>query len=320
MIGRSGVEPAKDQRQRLAYLLAGTLATVLLQLAAGVLGPFGMLFNLLAMVPASLAFMVNGGLVGGGIVLLTTVAVTGFSGAAGSLAYLLQFGLGSLLLPLLLRRGWVWDRAVAMTLVMVVGLAVLAVGGYLVSQGESVTGTISQYVQTEIQRALDASTAAGQPEAELTELTAMAEQMTTLLTKIYPGLALAVTGGMLLLTVLLLARLSRGRYAIPGPPFPLWKTPEHLVWLLIAGGFGALLADGPVQIAAWNLLAVALPLYFLQGMAVVSYYFLRKGISPLMRGMGYLMLLVINPFQLLVAGIGVFDLWVDFRKPRIKKT
>jgi hypothetical protein len=39
-----------------------------------------------------------------------------------------------------------------------------------------------------------------------------------------------------------------------------------------------------------------------------------------MRGLGYLLLLVINPFQLLVAGIGVFDLWVDFRKPRIKKT
>lgn len=320
MIGRSEVEPTKDHRQRFIYLLAGTLATVLLQLAAGVLGPFGMLFNLLAMVPASLACMVQGRLVGGGIVVLTTAAVAGFSGAGGSLAYLLQFGLGSLLLPLLLRRGWAWDRAVAMTLIMVIGLAALVVGSYLVSQGESVTGTINQYVQTEIKRALDASTVAGQSEEELAELTAMAEQMSTLLTKIYPGLAVVVTGGILLLTVLLLAKLSRGRYAIPGPPFPLWKTPEHLVWLLIAAGFGALLANGWVQIAAWNLLAVTLPLYFLQGMAVVSYFFLRKGISPFMRGMGYLLLLVINPFQLLVAGIGVFDLWVDFRKPRIKKT
>lgn len=320
MIGRSEVEPTKDHRQRFIYLLAGTLATVLLQLAAGVLGPFGMLFNLLAMVPASLACMVQGRLVGGGIVVLTTAAVAGFSGAGGSLAYLLQFGLGSLLLPLLLRRGWAWDRAVAMTLIMVIGLAALVVGSYLVSQGESVTGTINQYVQTEIKRALDASTVAGQSEEELAELTAMAEQMSTLLTKIYPGLAVVVTGGILLLTVLLLAKLSRGRYAIPGTPFPLWKTPEHLVWLLIAAGFGALLANGWVQIAAWNLLAVTLPLYFLQGMAVVSYFFLRKGISPFMRGMGYLLLLVINPFQLLVAGIGVFDLWVDFRKPRIKKT
>lgn len=220
----SEVGPSKMPRQRLTYLLAGTLATVLLQLAAGVLGPFGLLFNLLAMVPAALACMVQGGLVGGGIVALTTAAVVGFSGVAGSLAYLLQFGFGSLLLPLLLRRGWAWDRAVAMTLVTVVGFAALAVGSYLLSHGESVSGTISQYVQAEIQRALEASTAAGQSDAEIAELAAMAEQMSTLLTKIYPGLAVTVTGGMLLLTVLLLAKLSGGRYAIPGTPFPLWKS------------------------------------------------------------------------------------------------
>lgn len=312
--------PARGHRQSITYLLAGTLATVLLQLAAGVFGPVGMFFNLLAMVPASLACMLQGGLVGGGIVGLTTVVLAGFSGAAGGAAYLLQFGLSSLLLPLLLRRGWAWEKAVATTLMVVVGWAVLAVGAYLVSQGESVTGTISQYVQTEIKRALDASTVAGQSEQEGAQLAATVEQMSTLLVKIYPGLAVTVTGLMLLLTVLLLAKLSRGRYEIPGPPFTLWKSPEHLVWLLIAGGFGGLLADGWVQVVAWNLLAVLLPLYFLHGMAVVSFFFLRKGFSPFMRGMGYLLLVLINPFQLLIAGIGVFDLWIDFRKPRLKRT
>lgn len=320
MIERAEVAPARGHRQPITYLLAGTLATVLLQLAAGVFGPVGMFFNLLAMVPASLACMLQGGWVGAGIVVLTTASLSGYSGAVGGAAYLLQFGLASLLLPLLLRRGWAWDKAVATTLVVVVGWAALAVGGYLALQGESLTGTISQYVQIEIKQALDASTAVGQSADERAQLAATAEQMLALLVKIYPGLAVAVTGAMLLLTVLLLARLSRGRYQVPGPSFPLWKSPEYLVWLLIAGGFGALLANGWVQIVAWNLLAVLLPLYFLQGMAVVSFFFLRKGFSPFMRGMGYLLLLVINPFQLLVAGIGVFDLWIDFRKPRIKKT
>lgn len=319
MINGTGVPPVKGHGQQIPFLLAGTLATVLLQLAAGFLGPIGMFLNLLAMVPASFACMLRGGLVAGGIVVLTTVALAGFTNAAAGVAYLLQFGLGSLLLPIFIRRGWAWDKAVASTLVVVVALAALVVGGYLVSQGESVTGTLSQYVQTEIKRALDASTVAGQSEEELTQLAATAEQMSTLLVKIYPGLAVTVTGLMLLLTLWLLAKLARGRYEIPGPPFPLWKSPEHLVWLLIAGGFGALLLDGWAQVTAWNLLVIALPLYFLQGMAVVSFFFLRKGFSPFMRGMGYLLLLVIQPFQLLVASVGVIDLWVDFRKPRIKK-
>jgi uncharacterized protein YybS (DUF2232 family) len=320
VIERTGVAPSTGHNQRLAFLLAGTLATVLLQMAAGVLGPFGLFFNLLVMVPTALACMLQGGWVGAGIVVLTTAALSGYSGAVGGAAYLLQFGLASWLLPLLLRRGWAWDKAAAATLIVVIGWAALAVGSYLALQGESLTGTISQYVQIEIKQALDASTAVGQSADERAQLAATAEQMLALLVKIYPGLAVAVTGAMLLLTVLLLARLSRGRYQVPGPSFPLWRSPEYLVWLLIAGGFGALLANGWVQIAAWNLLAVLLPLYFLQGMAVVSFFFLHKGFSPFMRGMGYLLLLVINPFQLLVAGIGVFDLWIDFRKPRIKKT
>ena len=312
--------PAKGSGQKLAFLLAGALATVLLQLTASALGPFGMLFNLLAMVPAALLCMLHGGLIGGGIVALATATLAGLSGPAVGAAYLLQFGLGSLLLPMYLRRGWAWDKAVAMTLAMVVVWAALALGGYLVAQGETFTGTVGQYVHTEIARALEASTLPGQSEADRAQMAATAEQMTSLLVKIYPGLAVTVTGLLLLLTVLLLTRLSRGRFEIAGPPFSLWKSPEHLVWLLIAGGFGGLLADGWVQVAAWNLLAVLLPLYFLQGLAVVSFFFQRKGFSPLMRAMGYMLLMLINPFQLLVAGIGVFDLWIDFRKPRIKNT
>lgn len=302
------------------YLFAGTAATLLLQLAAGFLGPAGMLLNLLAPVPAAFACMRQGAGIGGGVVLLTTAALTVVSGAAGSLAYLLQFGLASLLLPLLLRRGWGWDRAVAVTLAVTVGTAVLVVGGYLASSGQPVTETVNQYVQTEIKRAFDMAAAGELPEAGHAELEALAERTSALLSRIYPGVAVSVTGGVLLLTVFLLAVLSRGRYEIPGTPFPLWKAPDHLIWLLIAGGFGALMAEGWMKIAAWNLLAISLPLYFLQGVAVVSYFFRMRGISPFMRGMGYMLLLAFNPFQLLVAGIGVFDMWVDFRKPRIKKS
>lgn len=312
------MSPVKSSGQKLIYLLAGALATTLLQLTAGALGPFGMLFNLLAMVPAALVCMLHGGMTGGGIVVLATAALAVFSGPAVAAAYLLQFGLGSLLLPMYLRRGWAWDKAVAMTLAMVVVWAGLALGGYLLTQGETFSGTIGQFVQAEIARALESSVMPGQSDADRAQMAATAEQMTSLLVKIYPGLAVTVTGLLLLLTVLLLTRLARGRFEIAGPPFSLWKSPEYLVWFLIAGGFGGLLADGWVQVAAWNLLAVLLPLYFLQGMAVVSFFFQRKGFSPLMRAMGYMLLMLINPFQLLVAGIGVFDLWVDFRKPRIK--
>lgn len=307
-------------KQRLLYIFAGTLVTFLLQMAAGLLGPAGMLFNLLAPVPAAYAGMRQGAALSGAIAALTTLAVFTVAGPAASLSYLLQFGIGSCMLPLLLRRGWGWDRAVAMTLAVVLVTAVLVVGGYLGYRGQPVGGAVQQYVRSEIDLALEMSRSADLPESEKAELAALAQSTADLLGRIYPGVVVAVACAVLLLTLLLLAALSGGRYVLPGPPFTLWKAPEPLIWPLIAGGFVALLTKGWTQSAAMNLLVVLLPLYFLQGLAVITYFFRQSSVSPLMRALGYLLLIVFNPFQLIVAGIGVFDLWVDFRKPRIKNT
>lgn len=304
---------------KILYLLAAALVTLLLQLAPGLLGPSGIMLNLLAPLPVAFLCMLQGPAAGGAAVLLTALFVMPVTGPLGSATYLLQFGLGSLLLPLLLRRNWPWDRAVAFTLLVVVATAGIAVGGYLLASGESVSESVAGYIDAEIRRTLETASVPGDADPDQANLAAMVEQTARLFTRIYPGLAVAVTGAVLLVTLLLLARFARGRYEVAGTPFPLWKVPEQLVWLLIAAGFGSL-ASGWVQSVAWNLLVIVVPIYFLQGLAVVSYFFRLRGFSPLMRGVGYLLLTVVNPFQLLVAGIGVFDLWVDFRKPRIKKT
>jgi uncharacterized protein YybS (DUF2232 family) len=67
-----------------------------------------------------------------------------------------------------------------------------------------------------------------------------------------------------------------------------------------------------------NLLAVLLPLYFLQGLSVVSSFLQRKTYPPVLKGMIYLMVFILNPLPLIITGVGVFDLWVDFRRPRKK--
>jgi len=68
-----------------------------------------------------------------------------------------------------------------------------------------------------------------------------------------------------------------------------------------------------------NVLIILLPLYFLQGLAVMEHFLVRKGLSLLMRGLSYLLLLVVNPLPVIVTGVGIFDLWADFRKPRPNK-
>jgi uncharacterized protein YybS (DUF2232 family) len=103
---------------------------------------------------------------------------------------------------------------------------------------------------------------------------------------------------------------------VPGTAFPAWKAPEQLVWVLILAGFIVAFGDGLLATFALNLLVILLPIYFLQGLAVIDCFFRRKAFSPIIRAIGYLLLTLVNPLPMVVTGIGVFDLWADFRKPR----
>ncbi len=292
----------------------------MLHVGAGLLGPAGVALNLFIPLSAAYVGMRAGFPYGGGVVALVAVGLAGLGGFAAAAGYLLQFGLGSLLLPLLLRRGMSWDRAVGLTLAVVVGAAAVTLVGYASYRSMGINEIVARYVQGEIDRSLVIYREADLAPEQYEELRMFAERMAEFLGQAYPGLAIVVTGILLLFTVLFLARLANGRYVLPGPPFSNWKAPELLIWAFILAGFGVFLADGWLWGAALNLLTILVPVYFLQGLAVATFFFRKKGISPGFRTLGYVLVLLLNPLPLIVTGVGVFDLWADFRKPRIKKT
>ncbi len=103
-----------------------------------------------------------------------------------------------------------------------------------------------------------------------------------------------------------------------GTPFAEWRLPGGLIWFLILSGFTLLVPVEQVALLGRNLLAVLLPLYFLQGLAVVSSFLQRKAYPAAVKGLIYAMLVIFNPLPLIITGVGVFDLWIDFRRPRKK--
>lgn len=302
------------------YLPAGTLLTLMLQMSALYLGPAGILLHLFVPLPAAHGFMRHGWGAGGGIVALTTASLLVVTSPAGAGAYFAQFGLGSLILPLLLRRGKGWDTAVTGAVAASAGGALLAAAAYAAARGVAVGELIGRFVRSEVDQAIALYQKAELPQEQIEELKTVAEGMADFLVLAWPGLAIVATGGIFLLTVRFLSAFSAGRYEVPGVPFSDWKAPELLVWVLIVSGSGALLGNGwPYRISV-NVLTVVLPVYFLQGLAVVTWFFRKRNVSPLFRSLGYLLAVALNPLPLIVMGMGIFDLWVDFRKSGIRKT
>jgi hypothetical protein len=77
---------------------------------------------------------------------------------------------------------------------------------------------------------------------------------------------------------------------------------------------GAAVVMPPLRPGAYNVLLVVAFFYALQGLAVVAFYTHRLAAPPLLRSM-VLLLVVMNPWApQILAGIGLFDTWFDFRK------
>jgi len=93
-----------------------------------------------------------------------------------------------------------------------------------------------------------------------------------------------------------------------------WRAPERLVWLLIAAGGLLILFDGFWFWAGANLLLVLSLVYFFQGLAVLAFWLGKKNAPRILRVGIYLLVAVEIFLALLVALVGLFDLWFNFRR------
>jgi len=94
-----------------------------------------------------------------------------------------------------------------------------------------------------------------------------------------------------------------------------WKAPDVLVWGVIISGFAIFIPSlESVKTVAANLLLIFGACYFFQGLAIVAFFLNKNNVPRFVRGVVYLFIVFQQIFAILVVGLGLFDLWVDFRR------
>jgi uncharacterized protein YybS (DUF2232 family) len=157
----------------------------------------------------------------------------------------------------------------------------------------------------------------GLAQDSLAMLKEQAPQIVEMMLRLLPALLLLSFAFVVLINILYLGRRFPERR---GEWFALqflreWKAPEPLVWGLIACGFGLFLpAMGLLGTIASNLLLVIGACYFAQGLAVIAFFFDKNNVPRFLRGLTYILIIFQQIFTLLVVGLGLFDLWGDFRR------
>ena len=144
-----------------------------------------------------------------------------------------------------------------------------------------------------------------------------APQIVEMMLRLLPALLLLSFVFVVLINILYLGRRfpeRRGEW-FSLPFLREWKAPEPLVWGLIACGFVLFVSGGGLLSAvALNLLLVIGACYFAQGLAVIAYFFNKNNVPRFLRGLTYVLIIFQQIFTLLVVGLGLFDLWGDFRR------
>jgi hypothetical protein len=216
-----------------------------------------------------------------------------------------------------LARRWRLERTIlvgAAGLLLGSAMALLIAAGGL---GLSGAGGLAGQAEAAFQETLRLYRGLGVGEESARGLAESWERLRRALGLILPALLVA---GSLLNTVVnyLLARAAGAGDGQGAPPVAeavgSFRLPEALVWVFIGAAALYLAGGGLVRAAGLNLLVAMATLYFLQGISITAFLLRRFGLPRALAALTFLLILVQPMLALLVAGVGLFDIWVSFRR------
>jgi len=175
---------------------------------------------------------------------------------------------------------------------------------------------VSTYVATNLKLSLELYKGIGIPQETIDAITASLDRIQYVLIRILPSLAAASTL-FVAWTNLIAARPIMTRRGLFYPDFGRlnhWRAPDPLVWGVIGCGLMTIVPNMDIRLIGINGLLVLLTVYFIQGIAIVSFYFEKKRLPRTIRVVLYTMIAFQQIFLLVVICIGLFDMWINFRK------
>jgi hypothetical protein len=93
-----------------------------------------------------------------------------------------------------------------------------------------------------------------------------------------------------------------------------WRCPDWMVVVFITASILTVMGNMTAHAVGLNLLIIAGQVYFFQGIAIVASFMNQSKWPGYIRWTLYIFILIQVYIMVIVAGIGLFDTWFDFRK------
>lgn len=239
--------------------------------------------------------------------------IAGFAGSGAGLGYLLQFAIPGVVLSESILKRFSVEKSCFLALGATVAAIMIFLSLYASAKGLGVAEAVKTAVQNAANEAIVFHEKTGNSQEHIREFKELASFIVETVPGIYHSLVVIIIMFMLWVNILGLSQVMKRVGA--SPPFgdlSHWRSPEYLVWGVIAGGISLFAGIDFLKVPAVSLLLVLFWIYFFQGMAIVSFFFKKKEVPGFLKGIGYFF--IVSNLAVLVVALGLFDLWFDFRR------
>jgi len=299
--------------------ITGIGISSLVFLVAGTISIFGSIGAMLAPLPILYYYSKLGRARGILIFVLSLlVVVISLKYVNSHATFLNLFLLGSLglILSEVLRRNYSIETTVLFSVVTFLGLGLVILLYLSIMQGKGPLYFIQSYIAGVVQENIHIYSQLGGSSEQIELLKKYADQITRFFTNLFPAIVLVGTAFFVWLNILA-GRILFQKNGMWYPDFgdlSRWKMHDKFVWLLIISGIFVVVPFGALRIVGLNVLVLLLLFYLFQGLSIIQFYCNKKNIPLFMRVIGYFLIFAQQFLLLLVIGLGVIDVWADFRK------
>jgi uncharacterized protein YybS (DUF2232 family) len=301
----------------IAKFILATASTVLLFIGGVTIPPFGVALFPFVPQPAVSFGIKHGSMSGMGVVVFALAILLLWGGGELAFGYGIFALLSGMLFSLLGRI------RILEALVLGIAALVFAVFGtvlfYLYGSWRGMVHEMRENLNNSLMSAVEMHEKMGFPQESIAVLRERAPQIVETILELLPATAFVAFGLVVLFNLVLLCRRFPEKRAqwLSIASLREWKAPDFLIWGLIVSGFVMFIPGvESFRTLAANLLLVFGACYFFQGLAIIAFYLNKNRIPRFVRGVVYMFIVFQQIFTLLVVGLGLFDLWVDFRRLR----
>ncbi len=280
------------------------------------------LMGIVAPAPLLFVYLQRGQVVGLILMGLVSVVLLTMIGAAQALLFVAEYVVMATIMAETIKARLTMDKCIFLSALGSMTLATFLMF-VLFGGGES---SLTDFFQAQIMQHFDQSMetlkSMGEKQVDLDAMQEFFEESSRTFASAYPAFIMVgslITAAVNYFLVRIVWAKFYGDTLFRKEKFSELLLPDFLIWGLIVSAGSLFFIGSPAGTVGINLFVLLVLVYLFQGLAILVHTLKSKGVPKFVWILVFFIIMIQPILMGLLVGLGIFDIWVDFRKIKLKE-